>query len=59
MSDYEWQCKNCGHQLDGYLNYKPDMCVCGGTDFEDAELAEEREAEDRAINAEDEYLEDM
>ena len=31
---YEWQCTNCGHQLDGYLHGKPDLCPeCGGTDF--------------------------
>ena len=56
---YQWQCKSCGLQMDGRLNYKPDMCFCGGTDFEDAELAEEREARNAAINAEDEFLEDI
>ena len=56
----EWQCTSCGHQLDGdVMHNKPDLCpVCGGTEFEDAEDAEKREAENRAINKKDEYLED-
>ena len=59
MPEYEWQCTNCGHQLDGYLHGKPDLCPeCGNTDFEDTEAAKEREAEDRAINKHDEFLED-
>lgn len=59
MMDYEWQCTSCGNQLDGILHFKPDLCpVCGCTEFEDAELAEKREAENRAINARDEELED-
>lgn len=31
----DWRCTNCGHQMDGVLNCKPDLCpVCGNTDFE-------------------------
>jgi hypothetical protein len=56
VSDYEFQCCYCGHQTDGDIyHYPPDICkACGCTDFEDAEAAEEREAENRAINKEEE-----
>lgn len=56
----DWQCKNCGYQMDGVLNCKPDLCpVCGNADFENAEVAEEREAENRAVNEHDDYLEEL
>ena len=59
MADYDWQCTNFGHQMNGSYGCKPDVCPeCSGTDFEDAEAAEEREAENRAINRRDEELEE-
>lgn len=61
MADCKWQCCYCGYQTDGDVYHNaPDVCkVCGCVEFEDAEVAEKREAENRAINAHDEYLEDM
>ena len=59
MAEYEFQCKNCGHQMDGVLHCPPDLCPeCGCTGFEDAEAAEEREALNRATNAHAEQLEE-
>lgn len=62
MSDHEYQCKGCGHRLDGEMpmHDPPVICPeCGCPEIEDAELAEEREAENKAINAHDEYLKDI
>ena len=53
-------CLSCGHKMDGdVMHNKPEICpVCGCCDFEDAEVAEEREAENERINKQDEILED-
>ena len=61
MAEYEFQCTNCRHQMDGdVMHNKPDLCPeCGCTGFEDAEAVEEREAENRAENAHDDYLEEF
>lgn len=62
MSDYDFQCTLCGEQFDGGVQHeKPDNCpACGAPEkyIVDAEAAEEHEAENRAINKHDEYLED-
>ena len=40
MSGFQWQCISCGTQKDGVLNCKPDVCICGSTDFEPVEPTE-------------------
>lgn len=60
MSDFQWQCCSCGHQQDGEWGYAPDACKeCGCCNFEPVVEAVKREAENRAINKHDEYLEDL
>ena len=57
MPENEWQCCYCGWQVDGSIpsHRPPDVCkVCGCVDFEDADLAEQREAENMAINKREE-----
>ena len=54
-------CLSCGHKMDGTMPFheKPEICpVCGCCDFEDAETAQRREAENERINKNDEILED-
>ena len=62
MSDYDFQCLLCVSQFDGDVQHnKPTNCpYCKGPKSEivDAETAEEREAENRAINKRDEELEE-
>ena len=56
----DWQCCSCGQQQDGILGYVPNACKeCGCCDFEPAAEAEKREAENRAINKHDEYLDEQ
>ena len=56
----DWQCCNCGHQMDGIANYTPVKCEdCGDEHFIDSEIAAEEEARNRAINAHDDYLKEI
>ena len=57
--DYEYKCCYCGWQCDGSIPFHrpPELCkICGCVDFEIAEVAKKREAENRAINKHDERL---
>lgn len=61
MAEYDFQCLLCGSQFDGVLRAKCSVCpMCGALEkhIVDAETAEEQEAENRAINAHNEELED-
>lgn len=56
-----FQCLYCGHEMDGTMPFheKPEICpACGCCDFEDADTAAKREAENERINKNDEILED-
>jgi hypothetical protein len=63
MADYDFQCRQCNSQFDGDVFHdKPENCpYCAApkSEIEDAEVAQERQAKNDAINAEDDYLEDM
>ena len=55
--DYEYRCCYCGYYYDGSIHFHrpPELCkICGCVDFEDTEVAEKREAENRAINKREE-----
>ena len=57
----EYLCTLCGEQFDGVLHTKPEQCPkCGAPEryIVDAFEAERIRAENRAINARDEELED-